>query len=168
MIRVPKYSDPHSELSFYVCGLILPPREAKKRVDLCSRPVLYPLRSENGAENRKNDFLNHFWVFRHTIRIPVGILTGYFAPNHAGDAREKNHRLWTSETANHTLLIVWLLQRISDLWNFRNLFNFEKLYLRAQEELEARTKCVVKALTWSLRTNKNLVKLLSQQKVIVW
>ena len=32
----------------------------------------------------------------------------------------------------------------------RNSPNFDRLYLRAQEELEARTTCVVKPRTWSL------------------
>ena len=68
-----------------------------------------PLRSENGAENRKNQFWHRFWVFRYTNHIPVGVLTEHWALNRAGDAREKKHRLLTSETVILNLIAVRLL-----------------------------------------------------------
>ena len=43
--------------------------------------------------------------------------------------------------------------------------NFDRLCLRAQEELEARTTCVAKPKTWSLRRIKFCEKIFSKKKV---
>ena len=49
----------------------------------------------------------------------------------------------------------------------RNSSIFERGFLRAQEELEARTTCVRKAWTWSSRKIKHFEKIFSQKKVVI-
>ena len=49
--------------------------------------------------------------------------------------------------------------------NFQNSSNFERRYLRAQEELEARTRCVRKPRTRFKRRKNPIEKIFSQKKV---
>ena len=120
------------------------------------------LRSENRAGNPKSGQNSKIWVFRHTLNILTRILTAYYVPIRPQLLRKQN-RLLTAETANPKIPVAWLLHKQSDLWFFGNSSNFETMYLRAQKELEVRTKCVVKARTWSLRRIKMLGEIFSQK-----
>ena len=85
-------------------------------------------------------------------------------PRSAWASRGKNHRLVTAQTANSLTFNGKTVTQTARSGIFRNSSNFERLYLRAQKELEARTTCVGQPWTWFKRRNNFHEKIISQKK----
>ena len=98
--------------------------------------------------------------------IPIGTSPDQIPnPRSAWASRKKNHSLLTGQTANPNPPKHTLLHELPDLGVSRNSSKFDRLYLRAQEELEARETCFRKPRTWFKRRKNPIGKIFSQKIV---
>ena len=111
---------------------------------------------------------NIFWwkVFYHIINMLRQLGIQYRDLESFLDGREKIQ----TRLRGKNKIIENSLESTSTIpeksWFSRNSSIFGGLYLRAQEELEVRTTCVVKAWMRSLRKIKHVSKIFSQKKVL--
>ena len=165
LVGVQKYLRWHDFVTFQNFGSVFSPWRLSETIDFVILTVPTLARVQKPSwKLRKTQNQNFLTISAH--QRPIDTCSDVIpTPRSACVSNEKYHRLLTSQTANSSTPKGMLLQTVRT-GIFRYSPIFEATYLRAQEELEARTTCVGKAWTWSSRKIKKFEKnIFSKQKL---
>ena len=80
-------------------------------------------------------------VFRHTKHLPARVLTGYWVPVRLELLGKKKPKLVDTPDSKSQMSQDETVTQTARSGISRNFSNFDRLYLRAQGELEARKTC---------------------------